>query len=213
MAGCPHTLVDIALSYAPSDYPSEQYIDGVLPYDNQVDPAWARLYAQPYPVGASSCAIFLLANYARAGFRAPGIGEPYHKYLGQGEALLISFGKSKGALETNPDPATFQPGDVFHIGTGLGSHWGMVVNNPGDGTIESVDGGQPGIARRVRTIVKSGGIWALSSPGSGARQVLHVIRADKLDVPCTGLSRGWIAFGVAILTATSTGAFVRWLIA
>jgi len=201
MAGCPQTLVDIALSYAPSDYPSAQYLEGVLPYDT---PAFQEATGQPYPKGMSSCAIFQLANYARAGFTGEGIGVPYEKYVGQAEALLVKFGQSRGALESNPDPNTFIPGDVFHVDNI--SHWGMVVEVPGDGTVISVDGGQPGIAVRTRNIVRSGNRWALQSAGGAVRPLLHVIRAEALDVPCTPLYRGWLGYA-AFLIAFAGSAF------
>jgi hypothetical protein len=205
--GCPQTLVDIALSYAPSDYPEAKYLEAVLPYDTS---AYQMAAGQPYPKGMSSCAIFQLGNYGRAGFRAPGIGEPYAKYVGQAESLLVAFGKAQGALDTRPDPHTFGPGDVFHVDNI--SHWGMVEKVEGD-VVFSIDGGQPGVARRQRRIVKNGGAWALVGDNGQVRPVLHVIKADRLNVPCTGLStRGWVEFGVFLICAGGAAAFTKWLV-
>jgi len=206
--GCPETLVQIALSYAPSNYPEAQYLEGILPFDTE---AYQLIAGKPYPDGFSSCAIFCLANYARAGFRAKGIGEPYQPFVGKAETLLVEFGRAQGALDANPDPNTFVPGDVVHIGTGMSSHWLTVIENPGDGRIISVDGGQPGISQRERTIVRSGGGWALSDGGS-TRAVLHVIRAERLNVPCAPLMQGWTGPLVALLCAVGAGSFVRWLL-
>ena len=205
--GCPQTLVDIALSYAPSDYPSAKYIEGVLPYDS---PSFQAAAAQPYPKGMSSCAIFQLANYARAGFRFNGIGVPYQPFPGQAESLLVAFGRAHNAIVSRPDPSTFEPGDVFHVDNI--SHWGM-VEKVEDGKVYSIDGGQPGIARRVRRIVKNGASWALVGDNGVVRPVIQVIKADRLNVPCTSLStRGWLEFGVFLLTAGSSAAFTRWLL-
>ena len=205
--GCPQTLVDIALSYAPSDSPSQKYYEAVLPFDT---PAFQASAGQPYPKGMSSCGMFILANYARAGFTGEGLGEPYAKYVGRVEELLVKFGREKGALVSRPDPHTFQPGDVFHVDNI--SHWGMVEKVEGD-QVFSIDGGQPGVARRVRRIVKSNGGWALASDNGQLRPVLHVIKADLLNVPCVGLStRGWVEFGVFLLVGGGTAAFTRWLL-
>ncbi len=219
MPGCPQTLVDIALSYAPSggrpgDPLFAKYLDGTLPYDQHSNPSWAARYALPYPDGASSCATFQIANYGRAGFVFPGIGEPYERFVGRAETILVDFGKSKGALETRPDPRTFLPGDVFHVDNI--SHWGMVkqVVVRADGVVEvhSIDGGQPGIAERVRTVGKSGGAWALFGTDGKPRPVLHVIRAEALDVPCDGMFRGYLNFAVFLLTVGGAAAFTRWLL-
>lgn len=205
--GCPDELLKIAQSYCPSDYPDAKYLEGVLPYDT---PAYQMAAGQPYPKGMSSCAIFQLANYARAGFRSKGMGVPYAPFAGQVETLLVQFGREHNALVSNPDPHTFQPGDVFHVDNI--SHWGMVESVSGD-TVTSIDGGQPGIARRVRRIVKNGGAWALVAENGQVRPVLHVIKADLLNVPCTGLStRGWVEFGVFLLVGGGTAAFTRWLL-
>lgn len=205
--GCPSTLLAIAQSYAPSDYPDPKYLEAVLPYDT---PAYQLANAQPYPKGMSSCAIFQLANYARAGFRSRGIGVPYAPFAGQAETLLYDFAKEHGALENRPDPHTFQPGDVFHVDSI--SHWGMVESVSGD-TVVSIDGGQPGVARRSRQIVKNGGSWALVATDGRVRPVLAVIRAEALNVPCTGIStRGWLEYGVLLLAAGGTAAFTRWLL-
>lgn len=205
--GCPNTLLEIAQSYCPSDYPSAKYLEGVLPYDTE---AYQLNAGQPYPKGMSSCAIFQLANYARAGFRSKGMGVPYAPFAGQVETLLVQFGRDNGALDTRPDPHTFAPGDVFHVDNI--SHWGMVESVDGD-TVTSIDGGQPGIARRVRRIVKNGGAWALVGDNGQVRPVLHVIKADRLNVPCTGLStRGWVELGVFFLVSGGTAAFTRWLL-
>ena len=203
-------LLAIAQSYAPSDYPDPKYLQAVLPYDSEAD---QRINAQPYPKGMSSCAIFQLANYARAGFRSRGMGVPYVPFAGQAETLLYDFAKEHGALESRPDPHTFQPGDVFHVDNI--SHWGMVESvDLVAGVVTSIDGGQPGIARRRRRIVKNGSSWALVGDNGVVRPVLAVIRAEKLNVPCTGIStRGWLEYGVFLLMAGGTAAFTRWLLA
>ncbi len=208
MTGCPQTLVDIALSYAPSDYPSQQYLEGVLPYDA---PAFQQAAGQPYPKGMSSCAIFQLANYGRAGFTGRGIAVPYASFVGQAETLLVEFARAHNALESSPDPNTFVPGDVFHVDSI--SHWGMVVSVPGDGTVVSVDGGQPGIAVRTRNIVRYGSGWALQPAGGAVRPLLHVIRAEALDVPCTPLYRGWLGYAAFLIAAFGAGFAARYLLA
>lgn len=209
--GSPQDLVDIALSYTPGDSPSPKYYEAVLPYDT---PAFQAAAGQPYPKGMSSCAIFQLANYARAGFRDEGMGVPYQPFTGQAEALLIKFGQRHGALESRPDPHTFGPGDVFHVDNI--SHWGMVVElveENGEWYVISSDGGQPGVALRRRKIVKNGGSWALVATDGRVRPVLHVIKADKLVIPGTGLStRGWVELGVFLVASASTAAFTRWLL-
>lgn len=212
--GCPERLVEIAQSYTPSDYGTAtqaKYLEGVLPYDT---PSFQVAAGQPYPKGMSSCAIFQLANYSRAGYRAKGIGVPYEPFTGQAETLLVAFGNAHGAIERSPDPHGFAPGDVFHVNNI--SHWGMVesvVQEGGVWYVISLDGGQPGIARRKRRIVKNGGAWALVAENGVVRPVLLVIKAEKLDVPCDGLStRGWVDFGVFLICAGGTAGFVRWLL-
>jgi len=207
--GCPQTLVDIALSYAPSDYPSAKYLDGVMPYDQYTEPERAMSYAQPYPKGASSCGLFQIANYARAGFRFRGIGEPYLPLMGQVEEILVAFGNAHGALERGSDPHTWLPGDVFHVNNI--SHWGMVERVVGD-LVYSIDGGQPGIAKRVRRIVKNGAGWALVSENGNLRPVVEVIRAEALNVPCDGISRGWLNFGLFLATAGGAAYLARYLL-
>lgn len=208
--GCPSTLVEIAASYAPSDYGTAtqaKYLEGIAPYDT---PAWQIAAGKPYPDGLSSCAMFQLANYARAGYRGRGMGVPYQPLMGQAETLLVEFGNAHNAIERRPDPRTFGPGDVFQVDNI--SHWGMVESvDLAAGTVTSLDGGQPGIARRVRRIVPNGGGWALVAEDGRVRPVLLVIKAEKLDVPCVGLAtRGWINFAVFLLTTSAAAAFTRW---
>ena len=89
----------------------------------------------------------------------------------------------------------------------------MVVSVPGDGTVVSVDGGQPGIAVRTRNIVQSGGRWALQPAGGAVRPLLHVIRAEALNVPCTPLYRGWLGYAAFLIAAFGAGFAARYLLA
>ncbi len=154
-------VVAIARACAGLSFASDpaRYATLLFPLD---DPARARAMAK----SMSSCAVFALAVLRLAGVEHPHLAAPYASRLGKAVSDVLAVGADLGALRKPTPDASPAPGDIVLIGqngapkswvrgTGAGEHV-LVVTGIDDDIVDSCDGGQPGLERRSRRLVRVG---------------------------------------------------------
>lgn len=197
---------EAACAYAESlvglAYPSERYVAELYPHDA---PSVARQMARVQ----SSCALMAMAILRHIGVRSPGLDEPYASHLGQAVSIVKAIAiRDRGWVDAaawTPSVGIPTYGDIVLIGRqGSGTAWGrgplsafehvMVVTgyDVPTGCVRSVDGGQPGIAERVRRLLPAPGSEAPTELWTG--HVGYDLAADGR--PARGRRvEGWVNLG------------------
>lgn len=136
-----------------------RYTSLLFPFD---EPSKARAMAKTM----SSCALFALAVLRLMGVEHPALSAPYASRLGKAVSDVLAVAADLGALRKPGPDAMPAAGDPVLIGqngaprawvrgTGAGEHVLVTTGIDGD-IIDSVDGGQPGLERRSRRLVRVG---------------------------------------------------------
>lgn len=99
---------------------------------------WTRGYG-------TTCAVTLNWALSQCGIDESNLNRGKTFIPGNHLAPLLRLAKMKGALEENPDPKNFRPGDIFKIekeGSPADWHVGIVERNDYPVSITTLDGGQ-----------------------------------------------------------------------
>jgi len=184
-------MVRNALSYAGAQPSTDLYYEAVMPHDR-------RAFQEQYGVafgygGASSCGMYVIAEWDRMGLVDARINGPYEPKVSLAISNVLNVGRDYGAyIPYNVNGPQPKPGDVmYYSGAPVGGfeHVGILVSRDPDGTTwHTVDGGQPGVEERTRHMLPNG---TFSADG---RELTAYVDIGRLPFPCpTGLLAGTIA--------------------